>query len=65
MGEALTLFRQVYYQHHSVEEGIVELKRKGFSQMDTVRVLMEINAISVVEADEIVCNSAAWKDWTF
>jgi hypothetical protein len=62
MDEALTLFRQVYYQHHSIEKGIAELKRKGFSQMDTVRVLMEIKAISVVEADEIVCNSATWKD---
>jgi hypothetical protein len=65
MDEALTLFRQVYYQHRSIEKGIAELKRKGFTQMDTIRVLMEVSAISVVEADEIVCNSAAWRGWTF
>jgi hypothetical protein len=62
MKEALTLFRQVYYQHRSVEEGIAELKLKGFSQMDTIRVLMIIRAISIVKADEIVCDSAAWNN---
>lgn len=62
MDEALTLFRQAYYQHFSLEEGIAELKRKGFTQMDTIKVLMEVKAISIIEADEIVCNSVAWKN---
>jgi hypothetical protein len=26
---------------------------------------MEVSSISLVEADEIVRNSLAWKDWTF
>jgi hypothetical protein len=59
MDEALTLFRRAYYQHFSLEDGIAELKRKGFTQMDTIKVLMEMRAISIIEANEIVYNSAA------
>lgn len=56
----LVLFNQVYLEHHSLEICIAELKRKGFTQMATIRVLMEALAISAVEADELVLNSVVW-----
>ncbi|RZK64258.1 MAG: hypothetical protein EOO85_29995 [Pedobacter sp.] len=62
MEQPLSLFKQVYEQHHNVEIGIAELKRKGFGQMDTIKALMEALAISVIQADEMVYNSLAWSD---
>lgn len=60
MDSALLLFNQVYLEHHSLEICIAELKRNGFTRMDTIRVLMEALAISAVEADELVLNSVLW-----
>jgi len=62
MEGAVELFRQVYEQHHRVEVGIAELKRKGFTQLQTVSVLMEVLAITLVEADKLVRNSLTWHD---
>jgi len=62
MDNALALFIQVYKQHRDIEICIAELKRKGFSQLDTIRVLMQLPRISVVQADEIVRQSIAWRD---
>ena len=62
MEEALYLFRRVLDQHQSVELGVAELKREGFSQLQTIRVLMEALSVSVVEADELVYHSVAWSD---
>jgi hypothetical protein len=60
MEEALALFKQLYKQHHDVEVCIAELKRKGFSQIETVRVLTKVSAISDTKADEVVRDSLAW-----
>lgn len=60
MKDAFTLFKEVYDQHHDVEKGIAELKRKGFGQMDTVKVLMQALSIDIVRADELVRDSLAW-----
>lgn len=60
--EATVLFRQVYEQRHNIQICIAELKRKGFTQLDTIKALIEVFAISLVEADEVVCNSLVWKD---
>jgi len=62
MEEAIPLFIHVYNQHYSIEICIAELKRKGFSQMETVRVLMEVLAIDFVKADEVVRSSLAWSN---
>jgi len=62
MEKSLLLFKKVYQQHRSIEIGIAELKRKGFSRMDTVRALMEVLRVSVVQADEMVHNSLAWSN---
>jgi hypothetical protein len=62
MEEATALFRRAYEQHHDIQICIAELKRKGFTQTDTIKVIMEVSSISLVEADEIVRNSLAWKD---
>lgn len=61
MEQSLNLFKQIYHQYHDIEICIAELKRKGFSQMDTVKVLMEIGKISILEADRVVSSSRAWK----
>ncbi len=60
MDDALALFIQVYKQHRDVEICIAELKRKGYSQLDTIKVLMHVPGISVVKADEIVRKSVVW-----
>ncbi|AUD04814.1 hypothetical protein CWM47_25025 [Spirosoma pollinicola] len=62
MEEAIALFKKVYQQNGSTEVCIAELKRMGFTQMDTIRVLMEVSSLSVVEADEIVHKSLAWSN---
>ena len=62
MEEALSLFKQVYEQHHSIEVGIAELKRNGFSQTDTIKVLMEALSISITQADKLVYYSLAWNN---
>ena len=61
MEEALALFRKVYQQHRSIETCIAELKRKGFSQMTAVRVIMEVCVLDAVEADELVYDSVTWR----
>jgi len=60
MEKALSLFRRLYEQHQDVELCMVELKRKGFSQMDTIKVLMSVSAMSLVKADEVVRDSLTW-----
>ena len=60
MEDALALFSEMYKLHHSIEICIAELKRKGFTQVDTIKVLMEVISVNVVQADEIVHNSVAW-----
>jgi hypothetical protein len=62
MEEATSLFRGVYKQYHDIQICTAELKRRGFTQMDTIKVLMEVSAISLVEADKVVRDSLAWKD---
>ena len=59
-GKSLILFRQVYQQHTSIDVCIAELRRRGFTQMDTVRALMECKGIAVVKADEMVATSLTW-----
>jgi hypothetical protein len=60
MKEGSNLFRQLYHQHHDIEICIAELKRKGFSQLDTIRVLEEVAAISITDSDKVVRASLAW-----
>lgn len=62
MEGAIELFRQVYEQHYNIEVGIAELKRKGYTQTETVETLMEVFAISLVESDKLVQNSLTWQD---
>ncbi len=62
MEDAIALFIDVYKQHHSVDICIAELKRKGFTQVDTIKVLMVVAKVSIVRADEIVRNSMVWSD---
>jgi hypothetical protein len=60
MNEPLSLFIQVYKQHHNVELCIAELKRKGFSKHETVKVLLQVTDISSSQAEELVRCSLAW-----
>ncbi|GAB4019288.1 hypothetical protein [Spirosoma koreense] len=62
MENALALFRQVYEQHRDIQICIAELKRVGFSQIETIKVLMEVLTIDVVKADEMVRSSIAWSN---
>jgi hypothetical protein len=62
MEEAIALFWQVFKQTDSMEICIAELKRKGFSQLETIKILMEVSAISLVEAEKLVLNSLAWSN---
>ncbi|QDK80813.1 hypothetical protein EXU85_20260 [Spirosoma sp. KCTC 42546] len=62
MEKDVTLFWQVYKQTASIETCIAELKRKGFSQLATIKVLLVVSAISLVDADKLVSNSLAWSN---
>lgn len=60
MDEALALFKETYIQTQSIEICIAELKRKGFNRNDTIKVLMMVSKINVIDADKRVMNSLAW-----
>lgn len=60
MEEASSIFREVYHQHHNIELCIAELKRKGFSQLDAMKVLVEVAGFNIVDADKVVRNSISW-----
>jgi len=61
MEEASNLFNQVYDQYHDIEICIAELKRKGFSQIITIKVLVEVGSISIIDADKLVSASLVWR----
>ena len=60
MEKAISLFRAVILKTHSIEIAIAELKRKGYSQNDTIYVLMQVLKINVADADRWVRNSFIW-----
>ncbi|GAB4023427.1 hypothetical protein GCM10028808_73860 [Spirosoma migulaei] len=62
MQDAQSVFKQVYLETNSIEMGIAELKRHGFSQNDTIQVLMHVLNMTVVEADKRVMNSLVWSN---
>ncbi|SFE89128.1 hypothetical protein [Spirosoma endophyticum] len=60
MQNAHALFKRVYQESASIEICIAELKRYGYSYLETIRVLMDVAAIDLVRADYLVMNSVAW-----
>lgn len=58
---AVTLFKKVYQQTGgSTESAILELQRGGYTQVDTVRVLMDVFEVTRAYAEQVVANSIAW-----
>lgn len=62
MERAVTVFIQVVNHTQSLEIGIAELKRKGYSQNDTIKVMMQVLGMNIVEADQRVRESLVWND---
>lgn len=62
MEASATLFKTVYVDNQDVEICIAELKRKGFTQNDTIRAMMEVLGVDATIADQQVRDSLAWQD---
>lgn len=45
----------------SVQIILMDLKEKGFTQMQSLRLIMDEMKLSLSDADNIVMNSSAWK----
>lgn len=62
MKDAIIVFRQVYLNTQSYEACVAELKRKGFSRNDTIKVIMEVLKVNVVVADKFILDSLMWNE---
>ncbi len=62
MENATSVFEKEYQNSQSIEIGIAELRRKGFSQINAIIVLIEVFKVNVVEADKLLLNSLAWSN---
>lgn len=61
VGSAVILFKKVYQQTGgSMESAILELQRAGYTQADTVLVLIEVFEVTIAYAEQAVANSIAW-----
>jgi hypothetical protein len=61
--EMKTIFRNLYDgSSESLENVINKLKEKGFSQMQSLRLIMQEMNFSISDADKIIMNSKAWGD---
>ncbi|WP_381508219.1 hypothetical protein [Spirosoma flavum] len=60
MVDAVGTFKREYMNSFSLEEGMLELKRKGFTEMDAIKVMMQLLHIDLVEADRVVRESDIW-----
>jgi hypothetical protein len=58
--EMRSYFKQNYKDGQSLENVLIELKERGYSQMQSVFLLIEQLKLSFVEANRIVLNSKAW-----
>ncbi len=64
MEEAIEAFCQVYVGDSDIDTCIVELKQKGFSQLNVINALVIVLDYDVVDADRIVkgCNYRSGPD---
>lgn len=61
MEAAAQLFKAVYFNTQDVEVCIAELKRKGFTQNDTIRAMVEVLEVDAALAGQWVKESLAWQ----
>ncbi|GAB4043108.1 hypothetical protein [Spirosoma litoris] len=60
--DSIATFLNAFESEKDIEAGLLSLKNKGFSQVDSIKVLMRVLNVSLSEADKIVLNSTTWKD---
>lgn len=60
--EMKNIFNQTYIKENpeSLEVALQSLKNKGYSQMQSIFLLIEILKLSFVDANRIILNSKAW-----
>lgn len=60
--EMKRVFKETYIDdnHESLEAALMALKNKGYSQMQTVFLLIETLKLNFVEANRIILNSKTW-----
>lgn len=59
---AVELFKAVYRATDgSIEAAILELKRTGWSQLETVYVIEQVFSVTTAYAEQLVTTSMAWE----
>lgn len=62
MEKAIEAFCQVYVYNGSIGTCIVEIKQRGFSQLDIINALVIVLDYTVVNAERIVKEHSVWQD---
>jgi ribosomal protein L7/L12 len=60
--EALEVGTQLFREERSIEFILSELRARGASVMESIKVLRALTKISLTEAKDVIHKSAAWSD---